>query len=432
MRSRRTWLFSALGAFLFTAHAGVAAAETAADKATAREAATEGIRLFRAGKYADALDRLKRAEALYDVPVHLLYIARCQNKLGQLVEAAESYRSIDHYELPPGAPEAWISAVNEGRKELAAIEPRVPSLRIIAVPANAPEPVLQIDGAPVAAAVIGIPRPINPGKHHVELAATGYANATADVDVAEATQKDLTLTLVAQSNPSAGANPGPAPAMDIRTATSSSNPTLFGFMFGLRLGGALPTGKILAYRDLSGNTSDLNVSDAFQPGGSLELHAGVRIAQYFTPVLYLEGETLASGSGFVGANDVKKTTATAVGLGLIIGTPPGRMGGFGEADVVFAQTFALTTTIGTKPDDCDLSATGAGLRFGGGGVFPVADWLQLTPFAMATIGRFTTTSASSGCSVLIPGGDIASGDMRTHAMVVLGVGGDVVLGKDRR
>ena len=32
------------------------------------------------GKYADALDRLRRAQALYDAPVHLLYIARAQDK----------------------------------------------------------------------------------------------------------------------------------------------------------------------------------------------------------------------------------------------------------------------------------------------------------------------------------------------------------------
>src|ERR1700759_5347182 len=86
---------------------GPAGAQSAADKATAREAATQGIGLYRAGKYADALDRLKRAQALYDAPVHLLYIARCQAKLGQLVEAAENYRLLDRYKLPSDAQAPW-------------------------------------------------------------------------------------------------------------------------------------------------------------------------------------------------------------------------------------------------------------------------------------------------------------------------------------
>src|SRR5689334_13286912 len=131
-------------------------AQSAADKATAREAATEGINLYRAGKYTDALDRLRRAQSLYDAPVHLLYIARAQDKLGQLVEAAENYRLLDHYTLPSGAPEAWTSAVEDGRKELAVLEPRIPKLRILASPGNVTDATVQIDGANVSAAVIGI------------------------------------------------------------------------------------------------------------------------------------------------------------------------------------------------------------------------------------------------------------------------------------
>src|SRR5215471_15936936 len=132
-----------------------ALAQTAADKATAREAATEGIRLYKSGKYADALDRLRRAQSLYDAPVHLLYIARAQDKLGQLVEASENYRLLDHYTLPAGAPAAWTSAVEDGRKELANLEPRIPKLRIVATPANLKDAAVEIDGAKVSSAVLG-------------------------------------------------------------------------------------------------------------------------------------------------------------------------------------------------------------------------------------------------------------------------------------
>jgi Flp pilus assembly protein TadD len=69
-----------------------AQAQSAADKATARQLATQGIKLYGEGKYAQALDLLQRAQTLYDAPVHLLYIARCQHRVGQLVESAETYR----------------------------------------------------------------------------------------------------------------------------------------------------------------------------------------------------------------------------------------------------------------------------------------------------------------------------------------------------
>jgi len=96
-----------LGLLFVTAAARPGVAETAADKATARELATAGIQLHQQGKHAEALDQLRRAQELFNAPVHLLYIARAQEKLGQLVEAAENLRTLSRQVLQPGAPEAW-------------------------------------------------------------------------------------------------------------------------------------------------------------------------------------------------------------------------------------------------------------------------------------------------------------------------------------
>ena len=67
-----------------------ALAQSAADKATARNLATAGIKLYQQQKFEEALDKLKRAQELYDAPVHLLYMARCYVKLNKLVEGAEN------------------------------------------------------------------------------------------------------------------------------------------------------------------------------------------------------------------------------------------------------------------------------------------------------------------------------------------------------
>jgi hypothetical protein len=401
--------------------ASTAWSESAADKATAREAATEGIELYRAGKYTDALDRLRRAQALYDAPVHLLYIARSQGKLGQLVEAAENYRLLDHATLPSGAPEAWMTAVSDGRKELAELEPRVPKLRILAVPADVKGASLTIDRNGVSAAVIGISRPMNPGQHHVEIAAPGHATARADVDLPEGEAKDVTLTLVA------GAQGAPVAAAVATSpgAERADQPSFFGFLLGLRLGLGVPTGT-LAHAP----SGDISAADAFKTGGGLELHGGVRLGRYFTPVLYVEGESLSPGAGILGGTKVTKTSASAVGIGLLVGTAPGRLGGFGEFDLAATNSTTLTQTtpIGSE---CTITATGGGFRLGGGGVFPVSTWLHVTPFAMATLGRFSSLTVTPGCAGAPAAGTIPSGDVRTHGMIFLGVGGDVILGNDR-
>jgi hypothetical protein len=404
-----------------------APAQTAADKATAREAATEGINLYRAGKYADALDRLRRAQSLYDAPVHLLYIARAQDKLGQLVEAAENYRLLDHYTLPAGAPAAWTAAVEDGRKELAALEPRIPKLRIVTSPGNVTDATLRIDGANVSSAVIGIPRPANPGKHHVVLSAPGFALAEADAELAEGETKDVTVTLTAEATAAtAGAATAPTPAPTKPEGKATESRALVGFLGGLRLGVGVPTGTLLKTNGTQG--VDLPTSDGFGAGGALELHVGVRIARYFTPVVYAEGEALAPGPGFAGSGKIQDTTAGALGIGVMIGSAPNKLGGFGEIDLIPASTFGLGAP-GVTGGRCNVTAHGTALRIGGGGVFPISTWLHLTPVVLATIGRFTSLDASGDCT-FFPSGDIPSENRRTHGMVLFGVGGDVVLGRD--
>src|ERR1700709_1363758 len=60
-------------------------AQTDDDRAGARVAATEGVKAINEKRWADAADLFTRAESLVHSPVHLLYLARAQEKLGKLV-----------------------------------------------------------------------------------------------------------------------------------------------------------------------------------------------------------------------------------------------------------------------------------------------------------------------------------------------------------
>jgi hypothetical protein len=414
-------LTALLASLVFTVSAS---AESAADKATARQVATEGIELYKAGKFSEALDRLRRAQELYSAPVHLLYIARAEDKLTELVEAEESYRLLDHYTLPAGAPAAWVSAVSDGQKELAALEPRIPKLRILTKPESPPEPKLTIDGADVSSAVLGIARPTNPGAHHVELTATGYQTSATDVTLAEGDSKDVTLTLA----PGEKTETAAATTATVTDSAPHKTDELggVGFMGGLRLGVGIPTGNLYAGTRADTSQGTIATSDLFKAGGALELHAGMRFARYFTPVIYLELESLGANHY---VRDGDGAGALGVGIGLIVGSRPGKVGGFGELDFGF-NSFSVSqkTLIGA---DCDISASGGALRLGGGAVIPAVKWLNITPVLMATLGRFTSLKSSSTCQDAPKGGDISSDDQRTHGMILLGVGGDVILGNDR-
>lgn len=425
-------------------------AETsAADKAAARQVATEGIQLFKSQKYADALDRMKRAQALYDAPVHLLYIARAEEKLGLLVEASEHYRQLDHYTLPAKAPEAWTAAVEDGRRELASLEPRVPKLRVLTEPAVS-DAGLRIDGADVPSAAIGIPRPINPGKHRVELATPGQQWSSADVEVAEGTTRDVVFRV----QPGNGAVVAPAPVVTSEVVAPNPPPVeqpassvdaqkegpFVGFLGSLRLGGAVPTGTVFAVSPGAGSNAtsiDVQMSDVTQPGGAIEFQAGIRLGRYFTPLFFLAGQTLGHPSTYRLAQpitfEVNKAQAASFGIGVRFGTPPGKIGAFGELDIGLVDALSVElkrqSNAGETTGTCKIDVNGASLRLGGGAIVPIVTWLQLTPVANVSFGRFTNRSAT-GCDVPVDG-DIASRDQRTHAMIFLGVGGDVVIGGRR-
>jgi hypothetical protein len=148
-------------------------------KASARAAYQEGIELQAQKTWSEALGRFQFAQRLVDAPTHLLHIGECQVALGKLVEAQESYETLTHRGLPPGSPEPFREAVEAGVRELADLQPRIPTLRIEVRPA--PERLrnlsLTLNGRPLPLEVVGIARPINPGSYEVTATAWGVPPA---------------------------------------------------------------------------------------------------------------------------------------------------------------------------------------------------------------------------------------------------------------
>jgi hypothetical protein len=167
-------------------------------KATARAAYLEGIKLQENGNCPEALPRLETAQKFFPAPTHLLHIAQCQAATGKLVEASETYETLVRTPLAKEAPDAFRQAQDSGKKELTAIKPRIPTLRIQTLPAASTlsSLIVKLNGNAIPNEVLGIARPVNPGNYKVTVWAAGYKEASSEVEVGEATAKAADLKLV--------------------------------------------------------------------------------------------------------------------------------------------------------------------------------------------------------------------------------------------
>jgi hypothetical protein len=202
--------------------AGRAAAQSDEDKAAARVLATQGADALGAGKFAEALDLVSRAEQMFHAPTHLLLIARAQAGVGRLVAAKESYLKLTREELPASAPAAFKRAQQDGKDEMAALEANIASLRIAVEGGGQQKFTVKMDDQPVSPALLGVYRPVDPGKHEIVVFPVGQGPVKSSLVLKNGEKKDLKLTIPdvvaggapvsAIDNPDGG--PKPVPVVD--------------------------------------------------------------------------------------------------------------------------------------------------------------------------------------------------------------------------
>lgn len=197
-----------LGGVLF---AGRASAQSEEEVAGARAAATEGIKAYNEGRWSAALDLFQRAESLLHAPTHLLFMARANAKLGHLVAARELYNKIVREPLGPKAPKAFQSAQEAAREEITQVEPRIGKLTVTVQAPAGVKPVVKMDGETFPSALVGVPRPVDPGEHVIEASAEGYLVARQNAVVKEGGNASLSLALEPDPNAQARAPAATAP-----------------------------------------------------------------------------------------------------------------------------------------------------------------------------------------------------------------------------
>ena len=138
---------------------------TPAERATARVLGREALGHYKTGDYAAALASFSRAHALVGLTTTGLWLARCQAKLGKLVEASESYLEVTRMTLDASARPVHRTAQQEAATERKLLLPRLAKLTLV-VSGQQDGVEFALDGHPLKAAMIGVVLPANPGGHH--------------------------------------------------------------------------------------------------------------------------------------------------------------------------------------------------------------------------------------------------------------------------
>ncbi|MEI7893141.1 MAG: tetratricopeptide repeat protein [Myxococcales bacterium] len=199
----------------------VLAQESAADVDVARTLYKEGRALKDAKRYREAVEKFKEARAHKTTAIILLDLGITYEALGELLQAHEAYAAATS--LPPDRRESVNAARAraESGARLAALAPRIPTLRVLVTGVAAGETAkVTVDGADFP--FNSNPRQVNPGKHRV-VASRGSAERVSEIDLREGEFRELTLTLlpVVVVVPDAG-----APEPDAADAGAAEQPAV--------------------------------------------------------------------------------------------------------------------------------------------------------------------------------------------------------------
>jgi hypothetical protein len=249
----QSWLACLALSFLLPSLASAQAVDDATRRA-ARILGSAGVEAFEAQDYLTASDKLDRAYRTLKAPSLGLWSARAWAKLGKLLEAAERYQEVVRLEITGGERAVQLQAQADAAIELERLSAQVPNLIVKVTGATAENASITIDGVPLATALIGERRPVNPGKHVVRGVAAGKT-VEQEVAVALAETKPVELSFGSPANPvgvRSSTTSSASVSSDGPVATSSSARRSWGFALlgvggaGLVLGGvatALAVGK---------------------------------------------------------------------------------------------------------------------------------------------------------------------------------------------
>ena len=178
----RAWLCA--GALLLASPAP-ALAESPSKRAAALF--KEGRAAMQRDAFAEACPKFAESAKLDPAPGTILNLALCQEALGRIGQALESFRIVIAL-LPPDDERVPFAKEHAG-----ALEPRVPRLTLLVPPEVPASAKVLCDGEEVAHADLGVADPIEPGSHEVTLRIPGERDARFPITLVEGERRTLML-----------------------------------------------------------------------------------------------------------------------------------------------------------------------------------------------------------------------------------------------
>jgi hypothetical protein len=199
-----TWVLFAIAMLI----SGPAPAQTR-DRAAGEALFRAGREAAEAGDHATACKRFEESNRLDPALGTLFNIADCREKLGRLASAWQAFQEVAQ-RLGPGDERGPIA---EARA--AALEPRLPRLVLQLSPGAPVGTVVLREEVELGTGSLGVPLPVDPGRHVVTVRAPGRAERRYDVVLEEGKATELTLEV---------GEPAPGQGATAATSTPTSPP----------------------------------------------------------------------------------------------------------------------------------------------------------------------------------------------------------------
>ncbi|MCC6523955.1 MAG: hypothetical protein IT373_14950 [Polyangiaceae bacterium] len=248
------WLSAALLAsalaFAASPSLGQPGGPSPAERQAARGLADEGLGLFNTERYAEAFERFSKAEGIVHAPPHLLFMARCKDKLGALLAAREHYARLLAEQIADDAPAPFREAQAAARTEKAALEARIAGVTVVVASGSSAGLSLTVDGV---AATFGKRVELDPGDHRVAVQGPGHPGVERKLRLADGQHERVSLEGVGAPDPLAPPTDEPSPGGGV-AANVIGPAALFGLgALGLAVGtgtGVAALGKASELKDL--------------------------------------------------------------------------------------------------------------------------------------------------------------------------------------
>lgn len=227
---------SLLGAAL-AASAVMASCPSTASAQTAAALFKQGRELAEKKQWAQACPLFAEAHRLEPKAVGLsLNLAECYKNIGKWASAWEAYNEAEFLAKKDNDSERATFA----HSEAAALEPRLPKLRINAK--DTPGLSIHRDDKDVAKGLWGADIPVDPGEHKIEATAPGYSVWTTTIKIAEKDAQVIEIPALVKETAPPGPSTGPSPALR-PAAIAAGGVGVAGLILGGVMGGLAMSAK---------------------------------------------------------------------------------------------------------------------------------------------------------------------------------------------